>query len=115
MSYVLTAFISMAFGAGLALLVRNSGNAAAEERAFKDGMECGYTEGYKAGDRGGYRVGIKRMSALRGNKVKPSPIEIVGDKITIDPKSYRVDVAPGFDSIRPEKRAENDTKEAAYD
>ena len=77
MSYVLTAFISMIFGAGLALLVRNSGNAAAEEQAFQDGMECGYTEGH----RDGFRAGIKLMSAI---------------------KNGRVDVAPGPDSIRPE-------------
>ena len=88
MSYVLTAFISMVLGAGLALLVRNSGNAAAEEQAFQDGMECGYTEGYKAGDRDGYRAGIKRMTAMK-----------------------RVDVSPGPDSIRPEKWAENGTAE----
>ena len=80
MSYVLTAFISMVLGAGLALLVRNSGNAAAEEQAFKDGMEYGYSEGYKAGDRDGFRAGIKRMSAI---------------------KNGRVDVSPGPDSIRP--------------
>ena len=77
MSYVLTAIVSMIFGAGLALLVRNSGNISAEERAFKDGMEHGYSEGYKAGDRDGFRAGIKRMSALQ-----------------------RVDTAPGFDSTR---------------
>ena len=77
MSYVLTAIVSMVFGAGLALLVRNSGNAAAEEQAFRDGMECGYSEGYKAGDRDGFRAGIKQISALQ-----------------------RVDTAPGFDSIR---------------
>ena len=77
MSYAITAIIGMVFGAGLALLVRNSGNVSAEERAFKDGMECGYSEGYKCGDRDGYRAGIKRMSALQ-----------------------RVDVAPGVDSIR---------------
>lgn len=75
MSYVLTAIVSMVFGAGLALLVRNSGNISAEERAFKDGRECGYAEGH----RDGFREGIKRMSALQ-----------------------RVDVAPGPDSIRPE-------------
>ena len=92
MSYVLTAFISMVLGAGLALLVRNSGNAAAEEQAFRDGMECGYTEGYKAGDRDGYRSGIKRMSAFG-----------------------RVDVSPGPDSIRPEKWEENEKKEAPHD
>ena len=83
MSYVLTAIVSMMFGAGLALLMRNSGNAAAEERAFQDGMECGYTEGYKAGDRDGFRAGIKRMSAI---------------------KNGRVDVAPGPDSIREGKK-----------
>ena len=90
MSYIITAIVSMMFGAGLALLMRNSGNAAAEERAFKDGMERGYSEGYKAGDRDGYRAGIKRMTAMK-----------------------RVDVAPGPDSIRPEKWAENEKKEAA--
>ncbi len=79
MSYVLTAIVSMIFGAGLALLVRNSGNISAEERAFKDGREFGYAEGYKAGDRDGFRAGIKRMSAI---------------------KNERVDTAPGFDSIR---------------
>ena len=87
MSYILTAIVSMMFGAGLALLMRNSGNVAAEERAFQDGMEHGYSEGYKAGDRDGYRAGIKRMTAMK-----------------------RVDVAPGPDSIRPEKWAENETK-----
>ena len=92
MSYVLTAFISMVLGAGLALLVRNSGNISAEERAFKDGMEHGYSEGYKAGDRDGYRAGIKRMTAMK-----------------------RVDVAPGPDSIRPEKWAENETKAVPHD
>ena len=80
MSYVLTAFISMALGAGLALLVRSSGNAAAEEQAFRDGMERGYAEGH----RDGFREGIKRMSAI---------------------KNERVDTAPGFDSIRPEGKA----------
>ena len=84
MSYILTAIVSMMFGAGLALLMRNSGNVAAEERAFQDGMEHGYSEGYKAGDRDGFRAGIKRMSAI---------------------KSERVDTAPGFDSIRPEGKA----------
>lgn len=73
MSYVITAILSMVLGAGLALLVRNSGNAAAEEKAFKDGREYGYAEGH----RDGFREGIKRMSALQ-----------------------RVDAAPGFDSIR---------------
>ena len=77
MSYVLTAIVSMAIGAGLALLVRNSGNVSAEERAFQDGRELGYAEGYKVGDRDGFRAGIKRMSALQ-----------------------RVDTAPGPDSIR---------------
>ena len=92
MSYVLTAIVSMIFGAGLALLVRNSGNISAEERAFEDGMQIGYSDGYKAGDRDGYRAGVKRMSAFG-----------------------RVDVAPGTDSIRPEKWAENEKKEAAHD
>lgn len=75
MSYVITAIVSMIFGAGLALLVRNSGNVSAEERAFKDGREIGYAEGH----RDGFREGIKRMTAMK-----------------------RVDVAPGPDSIRPE-------------
>ena len=75
MSYVLTAIVSMVFGAGLALLVRNSGNAAAEERAFKDGREFGYAEGHSDG----FRDGIKLMSAI---------------------KNGRVDTAPGPDSIR---------------
>ena len=92
MSYVLTAIISMIFGAGLALLVRNSGNAAAEEQAFQDGKQAGYEAGYKCGDRDGYRAGIKRMSALQ-----------------------RVDVSPGPDSIRPEKWAENETKAVLHD
>ena len=92
MSYVLTAIASMMFGAGLALLVRNSGNMSAEEQAFKDGMEHGYSEGYKAGDRDGYRAGIKRMTAMK-----------------------RVDVAPGPDSIRPEKWAENEKKAVQHD
>ena len=105
MSYVLTAIISMIFGAGLSLLVRNSGNISAEERAFKDGKQAGYEAGYKCGDRDGYRAGIKWVTTLRDNKAKQSPVEIVGDKITIDPKSYRVDVAPGPDSIRPEGKA----------
>lgn len=65
MSYVLTAFISMVLGAGLALLVRSSGNAAAEEQAFKDGRECGYAEGH----RDGFREGIKRMSAIKNGRV----------------------------------------------
>lgn len=64
MSYVLTAIVSMMFGAGLALLVRNSGNISAEERAFKDGRECGYTEGH----RDGFREGIKRMSAIKNER-----------------------------------------------
>jgi hypothetical protein len=76
MSYVLTAIISMIFGAWLALLMRNSGNISAEERAFKDGREYGYAEGH----RDGFREGIKRMSAI---------------------KNGRVDVAPGVDSVRP--------------
>lgn len=88
MSYVITAIVSMVFGAGLALLVRNSGNISAEEWAFKDGREIGYAEGH----RDGFREGIKRMSAI---------------------KNGRVDVAPGPDSIRPEKWAENETKEAS--
>ena len=79
MSYVLTAIISMVFGAGLALLVRNSGNAEAEERAFKYGREFGFAEGH----RDGFREGIKRMSAI---------------------KNGRVDVAPGPDSIREGKK-----------
>ena len=83
MSYVITAIVSMIFGAVLALLVRNSGNISAEEQAFKDGMQTGYSEGYKAGDRDGYRAGAKRMSAFG-----------------------RVDVAPGPDSIRPEVKHE---------
>ena len=45
--------------------------------------------------------GNDSIRPLRDNKVEQSPVEIVGDEITIDPKSYRVDVAPGFDSIRP--------------
>ena len=81
MSYVLTAIVSMIFGAVLALLVRNSGNISAEERAFKDGRECGYAEGH----RDGFREGIKRMSAI---------------------KNGRVDVAPGPDSIRTEAKHE---------
>jgi hypothetical protein len=48
--------------------------------------------GYMAGDRDGYRAGIKRMSAFG-----------------------RVDAAPGVDSIRPEKWAENETKAAPHD
>jgi hypothetical protein len=80
MSYVITAIISMILGAVLALLVRNSGNISAEERAFKDGREIGYAEGH----RDGFREGIKRMSAI---------------------KNGRVDVAPGPDSIRPEGKA----------
>ena len=92
MSYVLTAVISMIFGAGLALLVRNSGNISAEDRAFKDGREFGYAEGYKAGDRDGYRAGIKRMTAMK-----------------------RVDVSPGPDSIRPDNRTENETKAVRHD
>jgi len=94
MSYVLTAIVSMAIGGGLALLMRNSGNISAEERAFKDGMEHGYSEGYKAGDRDGFRAGIKRMIIM---------------------KRGRVDTAPGPDSIRPEKWAENETKAVPHD
>ena len=90
MSSWLAGIVGMMFGAVLALLVRNSGNISAEERAFKDGKQAGYEAGYKCGDRDGYRAGIKRMSAFG-----------------------RVDVAPGPDSIRPEKWAENETKEAA--
>ena len=48
------------------------------------------------------------MTTLRDNKAKQSPVAIVGDKITIDPKSYRVDVAPGPDSIRPEEGKAHD-------
>ncbi len=84
MSYVITAIVSMAIGAGLALMMRNSGNISAEERAFKDGKQAGYEAGYKCGDRDGYRAGIKRMSAI---------------------KNGRVDTAPGPDSIRPEGKA----------
>lgn len=76
MSYVLTAIISMVFGAWLALLMRNSGNISAEERAYKVGRKDGYEDGYRAG--------IKWMSTLRKD---------------------RVDVAPGPDSIRPEGKA----------
>ena len=32
-----------------------------------------------------------------------------------NPDTERVDIAPGFDSIRPEKRAENETTEARHD
>ena len=88
MSYVLTAIVSMAIGGGLALLMRNSGDISAEERAFKDGREIGYTEGH----RDGFREGIKRMTSMK-----------------------RVDVAPGFDSIRPEKWAENEKTAVQHD
>ena len=74
--------------------MRNSGNISAEERAFKDGKQAGYEAGYKCGDRDGYRAGIKRMSAI---------------------KNGRVDTAPGPDSIRPEKWAENETKAVPND
>ena len=90
MSYVITAIVSMAIGGGLALLMRNRGNISAEERAFKDGRECGYADGH----RDGFREGIKRMSAI---------------------KNGRVDTAPGPDSIRPEKWAENETKAVPHD
>lgn len=84
MSYVITAIVSMAIGAWLALLMRNSGNISAEERAYKVGRQDGYEAGYKSGDQDGYRAGIKWMSTLRKD---------------------RVDVAPGPDSIRPEGKA----------
>lgn len=85
MSYVLTAIISMVFGAWLALLMRNSGNISAEERAYNEGRQHGYEDGYKSGDQDGYRAGIKWMSTLRKD---------------------RVDVGPGPDSIRPEVKHE---------
>ena len=85
MSYVLTAIVSMVLGAGLALLMRNSGNISAEERAYKVGRQDGYEAGYKSGDQDGYRAGIKWVSTLRKD---------------------RVDVAPGPDSIRPEVKHE---------
>ena len=81
MSYVITAIVSMIFGAVLALLVRNSGNISAEEQAFKYGREYGYAEGH----RDGFIEGIKRMSAMQ-----------------------RVDTAPGPDSIREGKHAPSD-------
>ena len=63
-----------------------------ENVIYKEGYTAGYKMGYTAGDRDGYRAGIKRMSAFG-----------------------RVDVAPGPDSIRPEKWAENETKAVPHD
>ena len=53
MSYIITAIVSMIFGAVLALLVRNSGNISAEERAFNDGYEEGRKEGFRSACRRG--------------------------------------------------------------
>ena len=95
MSYVITAIISMMLGGIITSCFALKAIRAAEKKAatrYQDGYEIGYEYGYK--------VGVKWISTLRNIKVKPSPIEIVGDKSTIDPKSYRVDVAPGPDSIR---------------
>ena len=97
MSYVLTAFISMVLGAIVTSCFALKAIRAAEKKASTQ-----YQEGYEIGYEYGYKVGVKWINTLRNNKVKQSPIEVVGEKITIDPKSYRVDVAPGPDSIRPE-------------
>ena len=97
MSYVITAIISMTLGGIITSCFALKAIRAAEKKAatrYQDGYEIGYEYGYK--------VGVKWISPLRNIEAKPSPIEIVGDKITIDPKSYRADVAPGPDSIRPE-------------
>ena len=77
-------------------------------RAAEKKVSTQYQEGYEIGYEYGYKVGVKWISTLVNNKVKQNPIKVVGDKITIDPKSYRVDVAPGFDSVREGKHAPSD-------
>ena len=121
MSYIITAIISIIFGAGLALLVRNSGNAAAEEQAFQDGYEegrrVGHHEGYRRGKvspeqkiisnalvdeivyGGPRRGGI--MCELDGMRFKSAKI-VSKDEAPMVLSCDRVDKAPGFDSIRPE-------------
>lgn len=106
MSYVLTAIISMIFGAGIMACFKVSGGCSEQERVeakVRDAYEKGNDEGYGDGYDVGYRAGIKWRTALKNNR--QSPVELVGDKITIDSNSLRVDVAPGPDSIRPEGKA----------
>ena len=55
-------------------------------RAAEKKVHGAYKDGYAFG----FKAGLRRGKALQ-----------------------RVDVAPGFDSIRPEKWAENETKEAS--
>jgi len=70
-------------GALLALLMRNSGNISAEERA--------YTMGYRDGHRNGLRKGkVLKIDAALYDELK-------------DRATGRVDVAPGNDSIRGSK------------
>ena len=97
MSYVITAIISMTLGGIITSCFALKAIRAAEKKA-----ETRYQDGYEIGYEYGYKVGVKWISTLKNTKVKQSPVAIVGDKITIDPKSHRVDTAPGPDSIRPE-------------
>ena len=99
MSNWLAAIIGGAIGMLLGAIV-TSCFALKAIRAAEKKVSTQYQEGYEIGYEYGYKVGVKWISTLRNTKVKQSPIEVVGDKITIDPKSYRVDVSPGPDSIR---------------
>ena len=96
MSSWLAGIVGMCVGSALGILmisiVSVTRKVEQENVIYKEGYTAGYKMGYTAGDRDGYRSGIKRMSAFG-----------------------RVDVSPGPDSIRPEKWAENEKKEAAHD
>ena len=62
---------------------------------------------YREGFAEGHRIGLRKGKVL---KIDAALYEELKARAT-----ERVDVAPGPDSIRPEKWAENETKEAAHD
>ena len=93
MSYVLTAIISMVFGAGIMACFKVSGGCSESERqkeALKEAHRIGYCEGHRNGLRWGK---VLKIDAALYEELKARA-------------SGRVDVGPGPDSIRPEVKHE---------
>jgi len=95
MSYVLTAIISMIIGSALGILMISIVSVTRKVEQENSIYREGFAEGH--------RIGLRKGKVL---KIDEALYEELKARAT-----ERVDVAPGVDSIRPEKRAENGTAE----
>ena len=95
MSYVLTAIVGMCVGSALGILMISIVSVTRQTERENDIFREGFAEGHRIGLRKGK---VLKIDAALHDELKARATE-------------RVDVAPGPDSIRPEKWAENGTAE----